>query len=163
MEQQPLRLQDDVYVLIHMQDHCGLIPPSAGLIRILCEAERQLRNAMSIRSVNHRISPLQLKTAIQETINACNILEKTVYASQTQCGIKNHHDTLVANIIELLHKSRINNIIRIHNSRLHVINTRQLNNPLTIFSGQRGFSTVYELSKISLINIIIYIMIYTYN
>ena len=101
------KLQDDVYSLIRLRDHGGLIPTSAGLIRIICEAERQLRNYMSIQSVNHRISPLHLKLAVQGTMNKCDVLDMADHASQTQTGIENHHDILIENIIALFHRSRI--------------------------------------------------------
>ena len=119
------------YLLIRLREHGGLIPPSAGSIRILCEAERQLRDSMSIQSVNHRISPLHLKLAVQDTINTCDVLDTAGHASRTQTGIETHHEVLIKNIITLFYRSRIDNIIRIHNSRLHIINTRQLNNHLT--------------------------------
>ena len=98
------KLQDDVYSLIRLRDHGGLIPTSAGLIRIICEAERQLRNCMSIQSVNHRISPLHLKLAVQDTINTCDVLDTVGHASQTQTGIENHDEILIENIITLFYR-----------------------------------------------------------
>ena len=116
------------------------------------EAERQLRDSMSIQSVNHRISPLHLKLAVQDTINTCDVLDTAGHASRTRTGIETDHQVLTKNIITLFYRSRVDNIIRMHNSRLHIINTRQSNNHLIIFSSQRGFSSFSVIQHFFLCN-----------